>query len=261
MAFFHRPIVEAVEIIAACGFDCVEIWADHVWDEQNGASPAELTAALTQHRLQSTVHCPILDVNIASPNRGIREESVRQVCLSIDLARELGSRLVVLHPGHKYSRLEADEAHWRYQVESLTKILSHAQEQGVLSAVENMDRHKEVYSVQVWADLERLFTHCGTPERWVTLDVTHLGHTQAVLDFIEQAAAHIAHVHLSDCADGRLHLGLGQGSLDLQGILSALRAAGYQGVLSLECFIPNNTPERLRAELVRAKAYLSGKNW
>ena len=98
MTFYHRPILEAVEFIGSCGFDCVEIWADHAWDEKKGASAAKLKGALARWGLQSTVHCPVLDVNIASPNRGIREESLRQYRAALDLAKELGARLVVLHP-------------------------------------------------------------------------------------------------------------------------------------------------------------------
>ena len=103
MTFFYRPILEALEIIAKCGFDCVEIWADHAWDDGNGASTGEIKAALAKHNLESTVHCPIMDISITSPNKGIREESIRQTLLAIDLARDLGSRLIVIHPGSTFS--------------------------------------------------------------------------------------------------------------------------------------------------------------
>ncbi|HPT84212.1 MAG TPA: hypothetical protein PLM25_09990 [Limnochordia bacterium] len=48
MTFYHRPILEAVEFIGSCGFDCVEIWADHAWDEKKGASAAKLKGALAR---------------------------------------------------------------------------------------------------------------------------------------------------------------------------------------------------------------------
>jgi len=67
MTFFQKPILEAVEIIGKCGFDCVEVWADHAWDERNGASAEEIKEALERHNLQSTVHCPIMDISITSP--------------------------------------------------------------------------------------------------------------------------------------------------------------------------------------------------
>jgi len=257
MTFFYRPILEAVEIIARCGFDCVEIWADHAWDERDGASSAELKAALAKHNLKSTVHCPIMDISITSPNRGIREESIRQTLRSIDLAKELGSRLIVIHPGSKFSRLERNDAHWNYQVDSMGRILGYAREQGVLAAVENMDSDKEVVSVKDWGDLERLFSDVGSIEQWVTLDVTHLRDTDRILSFIAGAGSRIAHVHLSDATAEQMHLRLGQGSLDLPRIVTALRDAGYRGVWSLECFIPDNNEEKLREELAKAQALFS----
>lgn len=254
MTFFRRPITEAVEILAECGFDCVEIWADHAWDERSGASAAELKAVLAKHNLQSTVHCPIIGINTASLNRGIREESIRQTHLAVDLAKELGSKLIVIHPGSKFSRLEGDEVHWANQVDSMQKVLGYAQEQGVRAAVENMDSDKEIVSVKNWADLDRLFADCSSREKWVTLDITHLKDTAAVLSFIEQAGPHIAHLHLSDATEQKMHLGLAQGTLDLKQIASTLRRSGYQGVCSLECFVPNSDEQILKEELAKAKA-------
>jgi sugar phosphate isomerase/epimerase len=257
MTFYHRPILEAVEFIGSCGFDCVEIWADHAWDEKKGASAAKLKGALARWGLQSTVHCPVLDVNIASPNRGIREESLRQYRAALDLAKELGARLVVLHPGRKSSPREAAAAHWSYQVEAMGRILPYAEELGVVAAVENMDSDQALYSVQQWAHLDQLFADCASAQRWVCLDTAHLQDTSAVLSFIHQAGPCIAHVHLSDATGQHLHLPVGQGSLDIPRIVSALHSAGYQGIYSLECFIPNNTPEKLGAELARVKELLS----
>ncbi len=257
MTFFQKPILEAVEIIGKCGFDCVEVWADHAWDERNGASAEEIKEALERHNLQSTVHCPIMDISITSPNRGIREESIRQTLSSIDLARDLGSRLVVIHPGSKFSRLESDEIHWGYQVEAIKRVLSYAKEQSVLAAVENMDSDKDIVSVKDWDDLNRLLDDCGWQEKQVTLDVTHLRDSSKILRFIEHAGPHIAHLHLSDGTASRMHLRIGDGELDLKGIVSALQKAGYRGIWSLECFIAGNTEEKLRDELSRAKALFS----
>ncbi|NLL43133.1 MAG: sugar phosphate isomerase/epimerase [Firmicutes bacterium] len=259
MTFFHQPILQALETIKASGLDYAEIWADHAWDEVKGASAEELKEALVKLGLKSTIHCPIMDLNITSPNRGIREESLRQTRQAIDLARDLGSRLIVIHPGSKYSRLEDSQAHWEIQVDSMAKLLAYAKEQGVLAAVENMDSDKEVVSVKHWADLNRLFEDLGSAEKWVTLDITHIRETEQVLAFIQEAGPHIAHVHLSDGTLEKMHLPIGQGNLDLPRIAAALKAEGYLGVWSLECFIANNNPVRMKAELQQARALFQQK--
>ncbi len=254
MTFYHKPILEALELIKDCGFDYAEIWADHAWDEVKGASAKELRETLTRLDLQSTIHCPIMDIRITSPNRGIREESLRQTYQAIDLARDLGSRLIVIHPGSKFSVLERSDTHWNLQVESMEKILDYAAQQGVLVTVENMDSDKEVVSVKYWDDLNRLFEDLGKQEKWVTLDVTHIRDTDLVLDFIAQGAPHIAHVHLSDGTAGQMHLRIGDGDLDLRRIVRSLQESGYQGVWSLECFIADNNKETMTEELRRARA-------
>ena len=171
------------------------------------------------------MHCPVLDVNIASPNRGIREESLRQYRAALDLAKELGARLVVLHPGRKSSPREAAAAHWSYQVEAMGRILPYAEELGVVAAVENMDSGQALYSVQQWAHLDQLFADCASAQRWVCLDTAHLQDTSAVLSFIHQAGPCIAHVHLSDATGQHLHLPVG-------------RAAWISPGLSLPCILP-----------------------
>ena len=254
MTFSSKPILEALELIAKCGFDCAEIWVDHAWDEERGASQEELKAALTRLNLQSTIHCSIMHISITSPNKGIREESLRQTFQAIDLAKDLGSRLIVIHPGSRFSILEDPKSHWSHQASSIGKILDYAKQRGVIAAVENMDSDKEIVSVKNWGDLDRLFEDVGSKDKWVTLDVTHVRNTEETLGFIEQAQKHIAHFHLSDGTQEKMHLRIGRGELDLRRVVAALKDSGYDGVWSLECFIANNNEDKLVEELKAAKA-------
>lgn len=254
MTFFHKPILEALEMISKCGFDCAEIWVDHAWDEEKGASAAEIKAVLAQHKLESTIHCSIMDISITSPNKGIREESLRQTFQAIDFARDLGSRLIVIHPGSRFSTLEDKKAHWNHQVNSIGQILAYAKKQGVIAAVENMDSDKEVVSVKDWDDLNRIFTELKSDEKWVTFDVTHVRDTEKCLEFIAKSGTNIAHLHLSDGTKNQMHMRIGEGELGLKEIVAALQKSNYAGVCSLECFIANNTEEKLLDELARAKA-------
>ena len=45
------------------------------------------------------MHSPTIDLNPASVNRGIREETERQLCESVDMAVAIGARYVTTHPG------------------------------------------------------------------------------------------------------------------------------------------------------------------
>ncbi|MFY9494941.1 MAG: sugar phosphate isomerase/epimerase family protein [Limnochordia bacterium] len=256
MTFFRRPILEALEAVFRCGFDYAEIWVDHAWDERQGADNEAIRRQLERLGLRATVHCPILDINITSANRGIRRESVRQNLLTIDFAREVGAQLVVIHPGSRFSARESLEAHWDYQIQSIKEILAYAEEQGVMAAVENMDSGKEVVSVKDREDLKRLFTLCERENGLVTLDTTHLGTTEKVLEFIDALGSQIAHLHLSDALGDKMHLRLGEGNLDLRAVAKQLQTAGYTGVCSLECFVPNDEG-MLKNELAKARELFS----
>ncbi len=125
-----------------------------------------------------------------------------------------------------------------------------------MAAVENMDSGKEVVSVKNDEDLKRLFTLCERENGLVTLDTTHLGTTEKVLEFIDALGSQIAHLHLSDALGDKMHLRLGEGNLDLRAVAKQLQTAGYTGVCSLECFVPNDEG-MLKNELAKARELFS----
>lgn len=252
MTFFHRPLLDALGAIARCGFDAAEIWVDHAWDERHGTDVGSIRDKLKQLGLRATVHCPILDINITSANRGIRAESVRQNLLAIDFARDVGAELIVIHPGSRFSARESLAAHWNYQIQSISEILAYARKEKVAAAVENMDSNKEVVSVRDQMDLQRLFTQCEIENGLITLDTTHLRTTEKVLEFVEKSSEQIAHLHLSDALGDQMHLPLDEGNLDLKKIAQSLRHHDFQGICSLECFIPNDEA-LLKTELQKAR--------
>jgi len=50
----------------------------------------------------------------------------------------------------------------------------------------------------------------------------------------------VAHAHMSDATDKKLHLRIGEGMLDFAAIAQALRGQGFSGVCSLETYIPGD---------------------
>lgn len=257
MTFYTHPILEALKIIAQCGFDCAEIWVDHAWDQTRGARPQAIKEALNRLSLVATVHCPIMDINITSPNQGIREESIRQSLVAIDFAKEIGARLIVIHPGHKFSPKESSEEHWCFQVQAIQRIFTYAETQGVVATLENMDSDKDIVSVKDHLDLLRLFKDAEIKNGLITLDTTHLRTTVKVLEFVEAVGKQIAHLHFSDATTEQMHLRLGEGQLRLPRIVEALHRQSYDGICSLECFIANQDQELLQQELEKARSLWS----
>jgi sugar phosphate isomerase/epimerase len=239
MMFWDRTIGRAVPQVAALGYDVLEIWAEHLWRDDE--DPCEIARALARANLRCTVHCPIMDVNLTSPNRGIREESLRQTLQSVELCDVLGAELLVVHPGKLFSVKNSTAVFWEHQLQALEVIVRHAEKYGVRLAFENMDAHAKLEVVKRAEDIHRALATFTYEKLGVTYDTTHLGTTRANLDFI--AAVHnIIHVHLSDALivppdEVRTHLPLGEGGLDVEAILRALLPR-YQGIFSLETYIP-----------------------
>ncbi len=86
-----------------------------------------------------TLHMPIMGINLASTNPGIREESVGQVIGTIREAARLGAVGVVVHPGTPpYQELYPRDRGLPYAIESLRRCAEAAEAAGVEVYLENM---------------------------------------------------------------------------------------------------------------------------
>jgi sugar phosphate isomerase/epimerase len=253
MVFYSRPLEEAIAAVARCGYDYAELWMEQVMRDYPDDPAAGVGAVLNKYGMKATVHCPVMDVNITSPNIGIREESIRQYLSCFEFARGIGARLVVVHPGHRFSVKEPFEEHWTAQVDALKRVFARGAELGITLAIENMEADKAVSSVTDYADMERVMADCDVPDMLITLDTTHMRDTGRVVRFIEKMGQRIAHVHLSDATATSLHLRMGLGTMDFAPIANALKAVGFAGVCSLETFIAGSEDDLIeeRQKLVK----------
>jgi len=236
-----------IDLAAELGLAAVELRADPGAAYPPGLGPDDrrrLRARLAEANLGCTVHVPIYGVNLASPIPSLAAASLGEVVGAVDLARDLGASLVVLHPGHvdpDYLPLdgERDLAVRRFTW-ALEVVLARAGDLPV--AVENKQRSRGWDMVHT-PDEHRVFLD-RFPTLRACLDVGHL-HTAGgdVRAYVRALGDRLAHVHLHDNRGDRDdHLPLGQGGVDWRGALEALEGAGYRGLVVLE--IPD--PQALR---------------
>ena len=162
----------------------------------------------------TSLHVPILGINIASTNPGIRAESVRQVLATIAEAARLGAAGVVVHPGNPPYEEVMPRAHGLpYAIESLHAVCEAAQGAGVEIYLENMPDvalsegqrrigHKFVYGVQ-YDELRHLYERVNHPALRLCLDLGHAflagrGTLDAMLGDRD-----VVHVHVNDNAGWR----------------------------------------------------------
>jgi sugar phosphate isomerase/epimerase len=166
---------------------------------------------------------PILGINIASTNPGIREESVRQVVATIEEAARLGAAGVVVHPGNPpYEEVFPRAQGLPLAVESLRRLAEVAASAGVevylenmpaVSLAEGMPPIGFAYAVQ-YEELRHLYESVGHPSLRICLDLGHAHLAgRPVLDALLRDRD-VVHVHVND-NHGRHddHLAWGDGEL------------------------------------------------
>lgn len=244
MFFRELSVVESVRRIASLGYGSVEVWMEHL--AESGSSAKAVRAAAREEGVLLTVHAFSYDLNIAGANDGIRRESLSQIRTSIETARELDARVVVIHPGRLSSSKEEPTRYWGALTEAVQAILEWAAESGPSVTLEAMEsREREVFTDP--SALRRLFDDPAASGLGLTLDIAHMYtimNPEAFLDGV--APRRIKHVHLSDGKPGRTHVPLGNGSIDLPRVMAKLRSI-YDGIVSVEAYVPEKGSETLTA--------------
>jgi len=124
------------------------------------------------------------------------------------------------------------DAIWENYVDSLAQVTAYCENKGILFALEG---HAHVIVSGTDAML-RLFDRIPSRSLVVNFDtVWHFIQREYLPMSIYKLKDRIAHVHLRD-SDGLLYYGapVGQGVIDMHGVVRALTNVGYAGYLSFE---------------------------
>ena len=136
------------------------------------------------------------------------------------------------------------------KIEALRDLDRFGRERHVVISLENLSEST--------SDFSRILSNI--PELSLTLDVGHgqlLTRQNRSFEIIRDFHSRVRHVHVHDNLGGvgvkdDLHLPLGQGIIDFEGIFHELIKSGYNGTITLEL-----KPEELSYSLARAKSIVS----
>ena len=211
---------------------------------------AEAMAIAETTNLVITIHLPYSDLNLASMNQPIWEETVRQMKSCLDLACEF-SRLAVVHPGHLSPLgMQMPDAAWTQNILGLQQICDHAAELDMRIAVENMvnmpallgRRPEEIVGILETVDRE----NAG-----FILDVGHANTNGNVEDFLKLKKL-VIHAHIHDNHGERdEHLPVGFGTVPWSKVASALE--DYEGRMVTE----SRSLEEGKRSLLRLKSLMN----
>jgi sugar phosphate isomerase/epimerase len=252
---WSHPLEEAVRRIAGMGFTYFELMATppHCWPRTWSAEDRAAFRGLYESlglRVTS-VNPTFLDLNLASPNPGIRDESIRQLRETIQLAHDIGAGLVVAPAGRKHLLLAPDRPRLVSLVkDSLQSLLADCERLGVVFGLEN------AYNVTGTAEaLVEMCREIAHPNLRAVYDVANAVMVESPLEGLALVSRDLALLHVSDTSDKVWgHDRIGTGVVDFAAVMETVRKIGYAGPTIMEIVDGRTPDESNRASLERLQA-------
>ncbi len=255
------PWTDAIQVAAENGFDVFEI--DLVFpsadlDEITSKDIKYARELSEKTGMEICVHAPFFELNIAAYCKGIREESIRYVKLSIDLCAALGGEILITHAGD-YTYDVPDRAtkghsmamkiQWDHNIESLKIIHDYATSKGITICLENLGFNTSI---------DKTFEHLLEIREKVddslkfTLDIGHarLNTNGGAKEGIRLLGDNIHHIHFTDNnGEKDDHFAIGDGNFDYSDFFDFIRDFPY--IVTLEVVHIGKDPN----DILRSREY------
>ena len=233
MNFPGRSVLKEIHRIAEEKFDFVDLTLEPpaAW-LPDGKEVGRLIADLGRSAVGHTAwHLPI-----AAPFKELRVTARDLYRRGLDCFADAQVTLVNVHPDQRVPLHSVDQVR-ALNAEAIGQLVEDAAERDITIMVENLDR--------LFAGPEGIGAILdAVPEARFHLDIGHanlrlgLGEPNRTQALLQAFGDRLAHVHVSDNRGGGedLHLPLGAGSIDWTAQVRNLKAAGYDGTVTLEVF-------------------------
>lgn len=201
LSLFMKSNREIIETAHMYEFDMIEILMEDVLYHKD----------MTEYKnsnLELKVHAATVDINIASLNKGIREESVKQMIYCGEVANDIGATSMTIHPG-KIGRIDERIRKFALEIaiESIVEIMDNT---NVDISVENMPDRKSFLATNV--DEMEYIQH--ETDCLLTIDTGHANTTDNLEELLSLRNISYCHLHDNNGIKDQ-HLALGEGTLDL----------------------------------------------
>jgi sugar phosphate isomerase/epimerase len=244
-AFLRFNLEETIEIISAAGYEGIEIMADapHAYPlHLTEARVSEIRSTLERCNLSISninafMHCADGDTYHPSwieRNAALRAKRVDYTLRCIDLADQLGAKNISTEPGGPLEGMSREEG-LRLFKEGLAAVEGRAVEKGIRILIEP----EPGLLIESSGQFLELFQDLDPKVFGLNFDVGHFFCVREdPSELIRTMNGAFAHFHLEDIAATREHhhLQLGDGAIDLPGVLNTLEDIGYQGFVTVELY-------------------------
>ena len=257
---WYVPFQQALEIIAEAGFEHIELdlyWERGRWavaQHLKGMGAREVIDAISHFGLKvSSIHDAGGVVSNAHSIQGFVNPQLEEYIDQLGYA----PGCIVFHTPHiegPYNQLW-----WETVSDDIVKATDSYRSSETSVTIENMP-HVDGYYAPLTTPQE-LMSFASKNELGVTLDTTH--YAQIGVDVVQAACIlqkEIKTIHLSDFVDGKTHVFIGDGELDLTSLFRVFELSTLHSI-TLECsvgFLGENTGDMTQTEMVdRLKTAMS----
>jgi D-psicose/D-tagatose/L-ribulose 3-epimerase len=215
------------------GYDGIELAG-----EPDSMDLDEIRRLMDQYELECTSICGIYTAerDLSNADPAARANAVRYVKACVDMAAELGAKVVIVVPSPvgKSGPLTDAQEEWDNAVKSFREAGEYAAAKHIYLAIEALNRF-ETYLVNKLELAKQLAEQVNLPSVGIMADLFHMNieernHSQA----IRSIAPHLVHVHIADNTREAAGLGL----TDFRAVMQTLMDIGYQGAITME-FLPH----------------------
>lgn len=256
-AYLKHPFDETAGRIAAIGYDGLELLADvpHAWPAGLLEGPKKaIREAMARTGLEfSNINAfmmnavadhrqPYWHPSFIEPDPNYARVRIDHTRRALDLCAELGAPHITTEPGGPIppgvSRAQAVDQF----VEVLKPLAEHAEKLGILLLIEP----EPELLVETTDQYVEIHDRVGSKALGLNFDV---GHAFCMSEDLPRAITALApltrHYHLEDIAATRVHHHMvpGDGVIDFAEVVSAIKATGYDGWLTVELYPFQDDPD------------------
>lgn len=230
----QRNLLQEIRQIAADGFDYVDLTIEAPRAEPQQIDVKAVKQLLADCGIGVICHGPPY-LPIHNPSSAVRQAALGELRRCIDIAAEIGARLLTTHY-MGYPGFWPEEAGYELYAQLYGVLCQEGAERGVLIALENSPHNDHQLK-----RFREILARC--PDLLLLLDIGHANievPKNQTREYLFSFADRLAHVHVSDndgTADQHLPLGAPmRGGVPWQKVIQDLKSFRYDGTVTLEVF-------------------------
>ncbi|MFA5068744.1 MAG: TIM barrel protein [Candidatus Omnitrophota bacterium] len=231
--YYHVPVHRLIHDIASyldlgVNFE-IYINSDFIDDHRHGCIEM-INREFRKMKAGKRIHGPFLDLAPASPDARIRDISKQRMLSGIRLCRALECDNIVLHSHYDPVYHKRHKPDWqRYADMVWADVEALSKELGITVNIENSEDDNP-QAIFYLLDKYPSFKAC--------FDIAHytvfgLAHWKDIFDLYPKGSVNEIHISDNDTTEDQ-HLVLGQGFVDIKGLLRGLLLAGNKAAITVE---------------------------